>query len=177
MSHKFLLVGLGNPGKKYEKTRHNAGRIILDCLKRTWLKDKGFQDDKIIFFTPESFMNETGAPVALMMRKNGIQPQNLIIFHDDLDISAGEFRIQKNRSSAGHKGVQSIIETLGARDFWRVRIGIGRPLPTESPEKYVLKVLSKKICEKICAFGQSQEFAQKIKKIIINKQYNEDHQN
>jgi PTH1 family peptidyl-tRNA hydrolase len=140
------MVGLGNPGKKYARTRHNVGAMVLDRLEkddemgRAGLMDVS-RDRRVIFFQPQTFMNQSGAPVMLKMKQERIEPQNLIVVHDDVDIPVGEIKIQKNRTSAGHKGVQSIIDQLGTQDFWRVRVGIGRPAENQETDQFVLEPL------------------------------------
>ncbi len=155
----ILIVGLGNPGKKYEKTRHNIGFRIIDSL--------GFARDKnIILLKPDTFMNESGKAVQKTLAYYKIPVSNLIVIHDDIDLPFETIRISKNASSAGHKGVQSIINALQSKDFVRIRIGIqaktGKP---EDVEKFVLKKFSKaeeKIIEKII-----EKAVEKIKESIF----------
>ncbi len=128
-----IFVGLGNPGKKYEKTRHNVGFMVLDRLaqglewneskntKALWAK-KEINSEEIELFKPMTFMNESGIAVSYAKKKH--PKAEIIVVHDDKDIKLGEIKIQKNRSAAGHNGVKSIIEHLGTQDFTRVRIGI-----------------------------------------------------
>ena len=140
----MLIIGLGNPGKKYQNTRHNAGNMVIDELEKQ--KPEGF-----ILFKPNSFMNESGKAIRSWIHLNYPMVElrrrydNLIIIHDDIDLPLGEFKIQKGRGAAGHKGVQSIIDELGTKDFWRVRIGIcpkrGKPA---NVEKFVLQNFTKK---------------------------------
>jgi PTH1 family peptidyl-tRNA hydrolase len=120
----ILIVGLGNPGRKYTKTRHNIGSRIIDALK------KEISDEKVILFKPDTFMNNSGKAVREEINYYKIPVENLIVIHDDIDLSFGIIRVSKNVSSAGHKGVQSIIDELGTQDFTRVRIGIK---PKEKP--------------------------------------------
>lgn len=137
-----LIVGLGNPGKKYEKTRHNAGFLALDQLQEK-LQHKNISDwklkenfnakvaetkldlEKILLVKPMTFMNKSGQTINLIMNYySKLEPSDIIVIHDDIDLDFGEFRIQQNRSSAGHKGVQSIIEHIDSKNFNRVRIGV-----------------------------------------------------
>lgn len=133
----FLIVGLGNPGKKYEKTRHNAGSIIIDEL--SFLNLEG-----VFLQKPKTFMNESGKAVKQIINKLKIPISKLIVIHDDIDLPLGAIRIAKNRGSAGHKGVESIIKELGNNDFIRFRIGIqpqkGKP---KNPERFVLEKFKK----------------------------------
>lgn len=136
-----LIVGLGNPGKKYEKTRHNAGFIALDRLHQAlkqyniseWELSKKFNSqvcdctingEKIILAKPMTFMNSSGQAVQLITQYYKILPENIIIIHDDKDIKLGELKIQKDRGHAGHNGIRSIIDHIGSQNFTRIRIGI-----------------------------------------------------
>lgn len=113
-----LIVGLGNPGRRYKKTRHNIGFMVIDELKRHISKKDA------ILLKPTTYMNNSGKAVRSVKDKHKIKPENIIIIHDDIDLPFGEIRISENSSSAGHKGVQSIINEIGTQDFVRVRIGI-----------------------------------------------------
>lgn len=132
-----IIVGLGNPGKKFEKTRHNVGFRAIDELAKQ--KTRNF-----IIAKPQTFMNNSGQAVKSLINFYKAKPENLWIIHDDLDLPIGEIKIAKNRGSAGHKGVQSIIDHLKTKDFNRIRIGIcpktGKP---EQVEKFVLQNFTK----------------------------------
>jgi PTH1 family peptidyl-tRNA hydrolase len=133
-----IIVGLGNPGKKFEKTRHNLGFIVLNKFSRknkfpkfkmekeflAEISEKKIGKEKIILVKPQTFMNSSGKSVKLLTRTFNLEPKNLFVIHDDLDIPFGKIKISFGRGSAGHKGVQSIIDELGAKDFVRFRIGI-----------------------------------------------------
>jgi len=156
-----LIVGLGNPGKKFKKTRHNIGFLILDRFKRknkfsNWqrkkelkvqISDKKMGRRKIILAKPRTFMNDSGKAVILLTKTYHLIPNSLIVIHDDLDIPLGKMKISKARGSAGHKGVQSIINELKTKDFVRFRIGI-KPKPyTLNPkalDKFVLRKFTKR---------------------------------
>ena len=129
----IIIVGLGNPGKKYEKTRHNVGFRVIDEL--TKIKTR-----KFIIAKPQTFMNNSGKAVKALVSFYKIKPENLWIVHDDIDLPIGKIKTAKGRGSAGHKGVQSIINELRTKDFNRIRIGIcpktGKP---KSVEKFVLQ--------------------------------------
>lgn len=130
-----LIVGLGNPGEKYINTRHNIGFRVIDAMIGKQGSD--FKND-IKFLKPQTFMNESGRAVQKMKDFYKIDNQNIIVIHDDVDLEIGKIRISKGGSSAGHKGVQSIIDSIGAEDFWRVRIGVGRD-DKIATEDWVLK--------------------------------------
>lgn len=149
----WLIAGLGNPGPRYEKTRHNVGFLVIDELLRRQklvFKEKdnyriaeGSQyDEKIILLEPLTFMNNSGIAVRKVMQKSNLTPENLIVVHDDLDLATGNLKIRKKGSSGGHKGVESIIQNIGSREFIRIKIGIGRD-PLIPTEKYVLSKFSK----------------------------------
>ena len=160
MLKKLLIVGLGNPGKKYEKTRHNAGRWAVDIFQK---KDLG---ENILYLKPDSFMNNSGPAIVVYVKKNGIEIKNILVIHDDVDIPVGEFRIQKGISSAGHNGVQSIIDALKTADFWRLRIGIGRPPIGTTTEDFVLEWTNKTDYDKIISVLESDDVKNEIKNII-----------
>ena len=115
---RVAIVGLGNPGKEYERTRHNVGFLFIDILESN-LKNK-----KIILAKTQTFMNKSGTAVLALIKSHKIKPENVLVVHDDIDISWGKFKFSFGRSSAGHKGVESIIKTLKTKNFWRLRIGI-----------------------------------------------------
>jgi PTH1 family peptidyl-tRNA hydrolase len=139
-----IIVGLGNPGKKFEKTRHNLGFMVLDRfagknkfpkfkIKKEFLatvSEKKIGKEKIILAKPQTFMNNSGLAIKRILKKlrtSNIEPltSNLWVIHDDLDLPLGKIKISFGRGSAGHKGVQSIIEEIGTKEFARLRIGIG----------------------------------------------------
>ncbi len=132
-----FIIGLGNPGRKYQDTRHNAGHWAIDTLTPK-VKSK-VSNVKLI--KTSTFMNESGKEVKQLTVKHKLLTHDLLIGHDDLDLEPGAWKIQFNRSAAGHKGVQSIIDELGTQEFWRFRIGIGRP--TKKADEYVLEDPSK----------------------------------
>ena len=117
-----IIVGLGNPGKEYEKTRHNTGEFYLSKLSKLGLDNK-----KVKLIWPNEFMNNSGAGLKkeLAKLKLKIKPQDILVIHDDLDIEFGKIKLSFGKSSAGHKGVESIIKILKTNKFWRLRIGIG----------------------------------------------------
>jgi len=126
----ILIVGLGNPGKKYAKTRHNIGFRVVDELKSLNLK-------RVILVKPKTFMNLSGKAVKSLMTKYKVPPLNLWVIHDDIDLPLGKIRISVGRGAAGHKGVESIIKELKTKNFVRFRIGIqpktGKPKNPEKP--------------------------------------------
>lgn len=156
----YLIVGLGNPGDSYEKTRHNVGFIIVDKLARRW--DCSLTTEKwqalsgrvsigccrIYFVKPTTFMNLSGRAVALYAEYFKISPDRLLIIHDDIDMPPGRLKLVTGGGAGGHNGIRSLIQSLGTKDFLRLKIGVGRPgkgdiHPDIPVEKYVLSPLSK----------------------------------
>ncbi|HYQ48448.1 MAG TPA: aminoacyl-tRNA hydrolase [Thermodesulfovibrionales bacterium] len=144
----WLLVGLGNPGSRYARTRHNIGFMVLDSLadnlgltfkERTdyRMSDGSMENERIIFLEPLTFMNRSGLAVRKMADKHAVPPERIIVVHDDLDLPTGRLKIRTRGSSGGHKGIDSVIQNLGSRDFIRVKIGIGRD-PLIPAETFVL---------------------------------------
>ena len=136
-----LVVGLGNPGKQYQKTRHNVGFRVLDALENK-LKAED-QRLKAILLKPQTFMNLSGQEVAKKANFYKIKSEDMAVIYDELDLPFSEIRVRKSGSSAGHKGVESIINSLGTENFTRIRIGIGRPPENFRTEDYVLENFTK----------------------------------
>lgn len=147
----FLIIGLGNYGREYRLNRHNVGFMVIDklCqistinLSRIQLKalvgSGDFAGNKIILAKPQTYMNLSGLAVASLVRFYKVPLENLLIIHDDLDLSLGTIRLRPTGGSAGQKGMVSIIEKLGTQDFPRLRIGIGRPPGRMEAADYVLQ--------------------------------------
>ncbi len=143
----FLVVGLGNPGEEYAGTRHNAGRIALEVVRREFAFPDFAPDPKraarvsrgaragrrVLLALPEVFMNESGGAVKRLLGAAGAQ--KLVVLHDDLDLPLGTVKISKNRGPAGHRGVASVIRALKTRDFLRVRIGVSPKTPGGKTKK------------------------------------------
>lgn len=154
---RFVLFGLGNPGKEFEHTRHNIGAdsvqkwiaamqekgATISPLKtheqfHALARDVSIDDAVVTILTPLVFMNESGKPLAAYLRYNPTDTKNIFLVHDDLELSLGELKFQQTGSAHGHNGVRSIHEYLGHMDIPRLRIGIGRPTDTMPIEKFVL---------------------------------------
>ncbi|MFC1989656.1 aminoacyl-tRNA hydrolase [Chloroflexota bacterium] len=134
-----LIVGLGNPGQGYASNRHNVGFMCVNHFARThsirFDRKQGkarigtgeVAGSKVVVARPQTYMNLSGQAVSRLIRKFNINPDNLLVIHDDLDLPLGKIRIRRGGSSAGHKGIESIATELGGQDFLRIRAGIGRP--------------------------------------------------
>lgn len=150
----YLLAGLGNPGREYRDSRHNAGFMVMDHLaadldiKITRVQNKALVgtgmvgDTKVVLAKPQTYMNLSGEAVAGLVRFYKIPIDHLLIIHDDIDLPFGVIRLRPDGGSGGQKGVQSIIDHLGTQDFPRLRFGIGRPPGSKSSAAYVLKTFS-----------------------------------
>ncbi len=150
----YVVVGLGNPGQKYERTRHNAGFMVIDILADALnisvnkLKFKGllgegqYKGEKIILLKPQTYMNLSGESVVGILQFYKIPLQNLIIIYDDMDLAVGQIRIRKSGGPGGQNGMKNIIQLLGTEGFPRIRMGIGRPA-FHSTVDYVLSTYAK----------------------------------
>ena len=150
----YLVVGLGNPGREYAQTRHNAGFMLADALaarlgvrfRRLQFKalttDARYGKAKIILAKPQTYMNLSGQAVAPLLRFYKIPPERLLVAYDDLDLPLGAVRLRPKGGHGGHKGMRSIIERLGTQEFPRLRLGIGRPPGRMDAAAYVLQPFS-----------------------------------
>lgn len=134
----MLIVGLGNPGSEYADTRHNAGFMLVDRLSceygiRFTVKGKGARGngriagEAVTLLKPLTYMNRSGLAVSEILQAHPVEPERVIVAYDDCDLPLGKVRIRKGGGSGGHKGLASIIETLGTNEIPRIRLGIGRP--------------------------------------------------
>ncbi|MFF0816054.1 aminoacyl-tRNA hydrolase [Rhodococcus sp. NPDC003318] len=150
-----LVVGLGNPGPQYEKTRHNIGFMVVETLadrERARLsvhKKSGAEavtvriaGRQVILAKPRSYMNLSGKPVAALARFFSVEPANIVVVHDELDLDFGTLRLKLGGGEGGHNGLRSISQALGTKDYLRTRVGIGRPPGRMDPADYVLKPFS-----------------------------------
>ena len=151
-----LIVGLGNPGSEYELTPHNLGFLVVDRIAdeqkvevrnrqcRALTARTTIGQEQIILAKPETFMNLSGLAVRELVSKLDIVPDtDLIVIQDELDLPFGTLRIHRNRSSAGHNGIESIIESLGTKDFVRIRIGVAPEHEVEDGKEYLLSPMRK----------------------------------
>jgi PTH1 family peptidyl-tRNA hydrolase len=148
------VVGLGNPGIKYSKTKHNVGFRLLDAL----VKEAGysFRDDfrgkvaegkmngqRVFFLKPYTYMNLSGLAVRELINYYKIAPEDILVIHDDMDLPLGKLRLRSKGSAGGHNGVKSIISELGTQNFWRLKIGVGRPREELGVVNHVLSPFNK----------------------------------
>ncbi len=146
----ILIVGLGNPGPKYEGTRHNMGFETIARLSALWsipVKERGFHaltgkgmvgEEKVMLALPQTYMNESGQCVGELMRCMSLPSSRLLVIYDDIDLPCGRLRLRKSGSAGTHNGMKSVIAHLGYMDFARLRVGVGRPAPGEDLADYVL---------------------------------------
>jgi PTH1 family peptidyl-tRNA hydrolase len=155
----WLVVGLGNPGDKYAATRHNVGQMVVDELVRrhnvklsshksrtniaAFKLGVGVDAHPVIVAKSHSFMNETGGPIKALANFYSVDPEKIIVLHDELDIPFAAIRTKFAGGDNGHNGLKSITSAYGAPDYYRVRLGIGRPMGEQDPADFVLKAFSK----------------------------------
>ena len=155
----YLIVGLGNPGDEYAHTRHNAGFDVVDAIAeeigvRYWKTECGaltakgaWRDHDVVLAKPQSYMNTSGGPVKQLMNAYGVDGEHLIVVHDELDIDPGTVRAKFGGGHAGHNGLRSICDKTGTRDWFRLRVGIGRPPGRMPVADYVLSLPKKEAKE------------------------------
>ena len=134
----LLVAGLGNPGREYEQTRHNAGWMVVDVLAQRAdasfrskfsgrLAEARLGEDRLALLKPETYMNESGRSIAAALRFFKVSPEGLLVVHDDVDLEPGRLQARRGGGLAGHNGLRSIAQALDTQDFLRLRIGVGRP--------------------------------------------------
>ncbi len=149
-----LIVGLGNPGKKYEATRHNVGFCVIDELAKNlnislnqekWKGLFGFETingEKVFLLKPLTYMNLSGESIRPLMDFYKIPLEDVLVIYDDLDLPPGKIRLRQKGGHGGHNGIKSLLAHLGSENFKRIRIGVGRPEPGEPVANYVLSTFS-----------------------------------
>ncbi len=172
----WFVVGLGNPGRKYAGTRHNAGFLCVKRMAKKWgvsLRKKRCQSkvgvgqregEQVLLALPQTYMNRSGEAVWLLLNSKQIKPEHMVVVYDDLDIPLGEIRIRQEGGPGSHKGMLSIVEEIGTTKFPRIRIGIG-PLPEN--REAAAYVLSSFASEEILLFEKSLDKAEKAISLII----------
>lgn len=154
-----LIIGLGNPGKKYDNTKHNIGFIAVDGLAKnlglSFNKTKfnalyaegNVGTEKIVLIKPQTFMNLSGESVRPWMDYYNLTEEDILIIYDDMDLPVGKIRLRVKGGSGGHNGIKSIIQHLGKKEFNRIRVGVGRPYPKQSVISHVLSQFPKEMEE------------------------------
>ena len=155
MSEPLLVIGLGNPGPQYAKTRHNIGFMVADLLadrlgatfkvhKRSGAEivTSTVGQRQVVLAKPRTYMNESGRHVGPLAKFYSVPPADVIVIHDELDIDFGRIRLKLGGGEGGHNGLRSVVNALGTKDFQRVRIGIGRPPGRKDPAAFVLELFT-----------------------------------
>ena len=147
----LLIVGLGNPGASYARHRHNVGFMVVDALADTASFSKKFHGEiatikrggeKLVLLKPQTFMNNSGQSVQAAMAFHKLAPEQIIVIHDELDLTLGKIRIKQGGGHGGHNGLRDIDEKIG-KDYWRIRVGIAHPGDKEQVHNHVLSNFSK----------------------------------
>ncbi len=160
-NHPWLIVGLGNPGSQYAATPHNLGFLVVEALaaqhdislnKKTmaahWGKGR-LDGAAVVLAQPQTYMNLSGQAVAQLLRYFDLSRADLVVVHDDLDVPGGRLKLARGGGAGGHRGVLSIAATLGSPDFYRVKLGLGRPPLGLSPEEFVLRPIPREAWEDV----------------------------
>lgn len=159
----YMVAGLGNPGPRYEPTRHNAGFMVIDHLaddlRAPYWKDEAgartssvrFEGADIVLVKPQSFMNVSGNAVSRLAERYEIPLDHLVVVHDDIDLAEGVVRVKSGGGHGGHNGLRSLHERLGSGEYLRVRVGVGRPPGRQDPADYVLEPMSRSVAETLGA--------------------------
>ncbi len=155
-----MIIGLGNPGQKYKHTYHNAGAMMVDFLSKKLAGESGLKKSKrnalfegkeisgLALVAPLTYMNESGKAVKMAIKSFKIKPQSIMVAHDDSDIALGDYKMSFGKNSAGHRGVESVIQSLGTKDFWRLRIGV-RPEASRDQRRGTRKKAGEFVLRKI----------------------------
>jgi len=164
ISKSTLIVGLGNPGREYSQTRHNIGFLLVDKIaerlgvqfsrsqSKALITDGRYHGHRIILAKPQTYMNLSGHPTQSLLKFYKLNPENLLVAYDDVDLPFGTVRMKPSGGAGGHKGMGSIIKQLGSQDFPRLRMGVGRPPGYKQAANYVLKPFSKDEAEFLNGF-------------------------
>lgn len=145
-----MVVGLGNPGLRYQNTRHNVGFLVVEAFARAC--QIGFREKSevyqmgsgridhqdILIAKPRTFMNQSGTAVKQLLEKTGVDPSHLMVVHDEIDLALGRIQVKAKGGHGGHRGILSIISALKTDQFYRLRVGVGRPPEGQDPAEYVL---------------------------------------
>jgi peptidyl-tRNA hydrolase, PTH1 family len=162
LADPWLVAGLGNPGEEYARTRHNVGAMVSERLAERL--DARFRkvrmlpllaaearhgDTPLLLTAPGTFMNVSGPPIASFARKRGVPVERVVACHDEIDLAFGAFRVKRGGSTAGHHGLDSMVQAFRSPDFYRIRIGIGRPPGRWENVDFLLSAFTKKEMEEV----------------------------
>jgi PTH1 family peptidyl-tRNA hydrolase len=174
----WLIMGLGNPGARYAATPHNLGFMVVDLLadrhdiplakkslEAHWGKGR-MEGEAVVLAQPQTYMNLSGRAVAQLLRYFDLTPQNLVVVHDDLDVPGGRLKLSLGGGAGGHRGVLSIAEVLKTQEFYRVKMGIGRPPAFMASEDFVLKPFPREDWEAVASLVERG--AQAVVTLITN---------
>ena len=159
----LVVVGLRNPGRKYEDTRHNVGAEVVDILSERWnapfksgpsrvsgeIAGHRIDDRRIVMVKPYAYMNESGGVVVSALRYFKAGVDELLVIHDDIDLPFARLRLHSGRGTGGHNGIKSIVDAVSSKEFWRLKVGVGRPPGRMDPADFVLRSFAKSEREEV----------------------------
>ena len=159
----LVVVGLRNPGRKYDGTRHNVGAEVVDILSERFdvpfksgpsrlgaeVASHRLGERRLVLVKPYSYMNESGRSVRSTLRYFKVGVEDLLVVHDDIDLPFGRLRLHAGRGAGGHNGIRSIVNVTDSKDFWRLKVGVGRPPGQQDPADFVLRPFSKSEREEV----------------------------
>jgi len=167
LADPWLVAGLGNPGKEYVRTRHNVGAMVSESLAERLearfkkarmlpllVAEGRHRDVPVLVTAPGTFMNVSGPPIASFARQRGVPVDRVLACHDEIDLAFGALRVKRGGSTAGHHGLDSMVEAFRSADFYRVRIGIGRPAGRWENVDFVLSTFSRREMEEVAVLVQ-----------------------
>ncbi|NBO16620.1 MAG: aminoacyl-tRNA hydrolase [Actinobacteria bacterium] len=176
MANRWLVVGLGNPGPEYEKTRHNIGQLVLNLLSenqkfsshksRMEISEVKCSSENLLLAKSLGYMNEYGAPTRALADFYKIPLEQIIVIHDELDLPFNNLRIKLGGGDNGHNGLKSITASLGSSEYFRIRMGIGRPIGGQDPADFVLKQFSKEEKQSLSEFLKRGAAA--VESLVLN---------
>ncbi|MEY4314101.1 MAG: hypothetical protein RIS93_681 [Actinomycetota bacterium] len=176
MAQRWLVIGLGNPGAEYEKTRHNIGQFVLESLaagnkfsahkSRMEISEVKCGSDILVLAKSRGYMNETGGPVKALADFYKIEIDKIIVIHDELDLPFNNLRIKQGGGDNGHNGLKSLTSSLSSAEYYRIRMGIGRPIGDQDPADFVLKPFSREEKKEIQEF--TQRGADAVESLVLN---------
>jgi peptidyl-tRNA hydrolase, PTH1 family len=155
----WLVLGLGNPDAEYANTRHNAGAMVVARLaersgqklrrsrNRAHVAEVREGAARVVLARPDGYVNESGGPASLLTRYYHVPVERVVVVHDEIDLAEGKLQVRRGGGTAGHNGLKDIVKALGSPDFYRVRLGVGRPPGRQDPADYVLERIPKRLAE------------------------------